>query len=223
MLNMVTQTVIRLHKLVLGFSYFTSCEQARFRLLLFHKLRAAESRHVHLSATNKQNYKPRFPHQRLSNRGRRYLSKYLSSLIFFYNFNQLSYSKKLCKLNSCLHVCDNFLNKTNGQSCKKNSTTTSILKRSEYNAKPNLQSRARLCSSDRSHRSLVFLIPFTHHTAHRVPTPFSLPFFFHFPFLILTKVCCCTDITCIRFLYEKLSITIIIKIVCNFYLEKLYV
>jgi hypothetical protein len=144
MLNMVTQTVIRLHKLVLGFSYFTSCEQARFRLLLFHKLRAAESRHVHLSATNKQNYKPRFPHQRLSNRGRRYLSKYLSSLIFFYNFNQSSYSKKLCKLNSCLHVCDNFLNKTNGQSCKKKkSTTTSILKRMSI-TQNQIYSRARV-------------------------------------------------------------------------------
>jgi hypothetical protein len=106
---------------------------------------------------------------------------------------------------------------------KKKVNNDEYFETNEYNAKPNLQSRARLCSSDRSHRSLVFLIPFTHHTAHRVPTPFSLPFFFHFPFLILTKVCCCTDITCIRFLYEKLSITIIIKIVCNFYLEKLYV
>jgi hypothetical protein len=30
-----------------------------------------------------------------------------------------------------LHVCDNFLNKMKGQSCKKKSTTTSILKRRE--------------------------------------------------------------------------------------------
>jgi hypothetical protein len=76
------------------------------------------------------------------------VSKYWSSLTFFFcNFDHSSYSKNcasriyfacymfnvvcVLSLTFVLHVCDNFFNKMNGQSCKEKSSATSILKRRE--------------------------------------------------------------------------------------------
>jgi hypothetical protein len=73
----------------------------------------------------------------------------LGAIDFFLQFRPFVLFKKLCKYNLfCLlyalllyvflsltyrfTVCDNFLNKTNGQSCKKKSTVTNISLRKEY-------------------------------------------------------------------------------------------